>query len=480
MQNEFEKQVRQKMEELNFVPTEPVWEKIEAQIREKKDRKTIIFWLPLLALLLCGGWWWLNSTHDSNVGTIGNSHASLSSAHQKTNDQRTDAINGHTTADQSSLTTKENQEVDPVIKPAGNTTNNIAGNTALVAQQPGKYTAAKQAKDVRIQKNSAARVKVQKSIPVNEGSAALPKGIEGEKPSTVSNEKADPVAPLAPVIINQAETPVNRQEGINKTNELKPAPDSKALPHDTAKAAAPKKLYAFLPAPWRIGVVASMGMSSSGYGLKIFSNENNADMMYASPTTIRPPLARHTAPSPEHGDISYSFGIVAKKAVSQHVEVVTGLEYKFYSTRIEVGYKVAQNGLMNVTMNASQYYINNGTEYYKYYNKFHFISLPLAINYRFRKHHPVFAHGGVSVQQLVKTTALQYDYNAQVYYFDKNSINKTQLFTTLGADFTVIDKRTSLLVGPQVDYGISSFEKSEGKHHLFAFGLRAQYFFAKK
>ena len=62
MQNNFEKQVQQKMDELSFVPTEPVWKKIEEQIRQKKDRSKLIIWLPMLLLLLAGGFWWLNST----------------------------------------------------------------------------------------------------------------------------------------------------------------------------------------------------------------------------------------------------------------------------------------------------------------------------------------------------------------------------------------------------------------------------------
>ena len=65
MQNNFEKQVQQKMDELSFVPTEPVWKKIEEQIRQKKDRSKLIIWLPILLLLLAGGFWWLNSTRTN-------------------------------------------------------------------------------------------------------------------------------------------------------------------------------------------------------------------------------------------------------------------------------------------------------------------------------------------------------------------------------------------------------------------------------
>ncbi|HWJ27567.1 MAG TPA: hypothetical protein VNS32_13565, partial [Flavisolibacter sp.] len=66
MPNEFEKQVKQKMEELSFVPQEPVWENIEKQIRKKKDRKRMILWLPVLLLLVGGTAVWLN--HQSEAG----------------------------------------------------------------------------------------------------------------------------------------------------------------------------------------------------------------------------------------------------------------------------------------------------------------------------------------------------------------------------------------------------------------------------
>src|SRR3954469_11898915 len=71
MQNEFEKQVQQKMEELNFVPSEPVWEKIEEQIRKKKDRRKAFLWLPFLLLLLAGGSWWLSSTDETSIASGG-------------------------------------------------------------------------------------------------------------------------------------------------------------------------------------------------------------------------------------------------------------------------------------------------------------------------------------------------------------------------------------------------------------------------
>ena len=44
MQNrEFEKNVQQKMEELQFTPADAVWDKVEASLPEEKKRRWIIY-----------------------------------------------------------------------------------------------------------------------------------------------------------------------------------------------------------------------------------------------------------------------------------------------------------------------------------------------------------------------------------------------------------------------------------------------------
>ena len=45
----FEKQVKQKMEELSLTPSVPVWKKVEEQIRKKKRTKVVI----VLAAIRC-------------------------------------------------------------------------------------------------------------------------------------------------------------------------------------------------------------------------------------------------------------------------------------------------------------------------------------------------------------------------------------------------------------------------------------------
>ena len=67
--NDFEKQVQQKMEELQLRPSAEVWTEVEKEIRKDKRKRRVIFWW-LLPLLITGGlatWWLLPSKQNSSV-----------------------------------------------------------------------------------------------------------------------------------------------------------------------------------------------------------------------------------------------------------------------------------------------------------------------------------------------------------------------------------------------------------------------------
>ena len=59
MQGSFEKEVQRKMESLNLVPSAPVWEKIEVEIRAEKKRRRGAFWFLIAGLMIAGGGGWL-------------------------------------------------------------------------------------------------------------------------------------------------------------------------------------------------------------------------------------------------------------------------------------------------------------------------------------------------------------------------------------------------------------------------------------
>src|SRR4051812_18269910 len=78
MQNEFEKQVREKMEELKLVPSDPVWQKVEEQIRKKREKRRFFFFiLPTTVLLVATGWWLIATNSHSSPTTAERTGVSL-------------------------------------------------------------------------------------------------------------------------------------------------------------------------------------------------------------------------------------------------------------------------------------------------------------------------------------------------------------------------------------------------------------------
>ena len=83
----FEKQVRDKMDELSFVPSAPVWDKVEEQISSKKDKRHLLLWLfPFLLVTCLIGWWLMSGNDTPSVNTSVNNNEVVSRP-KETNDQ---------------------------------------------------------------------------------------------------------------------------------------------------------------------------------------------------------------------------------------------------------------------------------------------------------------------------------------------------------------------------------------------------------
>ena len=74
--NEFEKQVQQKMEELQLKPSAEVWAEVEKRIRKEKKRRRVIFWW-LFPLVLAGGLaiYYFNQPKGQSGNTLSNTQS---------------------------------------------------------------------------------------------------------------------------------------------------------------------------------------------------------------------------------------------------------------------------------------------------------------------------------------------------------------------------------------------------------------------
>ena len=81
-----------------------------------------------------------------------------------------------------------------------------------------------------------------------------------------------------------------------------------------------------------------------------------------------------------------------------------------------------------------------------------------------------------------KIKALQFNYSRGLYYRDNSLFNKTQTGFNTGLDIGFSSKqKTSFLIGPYLNYGITKIaNEGYNKHHFTFIGLKAQYLFRKK
>jgi hypothetical protein len=232
---------------------------------------------------------------------------------------------------------------------------------------------------------------------------------------------------------------------------------------------------------WKWGAAASVGMSGVGKGFS-FANEDVAYDNFANiPNAGTSGGFNSRNPSPVRKGLAFSLGLEASKTVSSRMEVTVGLQYQYYSTTIAVGQQRTQDTTVNGGIRMSSFFTNSGSNFRDFGNQYHFVSLPLQLQWQVARQVPLYLQGGLSLQYLVHSDAVIYDERARVYYQDKNAFHTFQLSGTAGLSYGVIRRSgASLYLGPQIQYGFTSLEKHETSNRLFTWGLGARLVFGWK
>jgi hypothetical protein len=467
MPNDFEKQVQQKMEELKLVPSEPVWQKVEMQIRRKKDRRRLLFWLPLLGLLLGGGFWYTTrSGTQQHTAQNGNEETRREKAtvteeiHAKNNDRNTTA-------------TTEIKEPLGQAKKLSKTKNNTFPATVLSQSSVQKIVQRTTKQDgFAIAGNFIEKRKV----PAAKESIVSEKREEKEfivDANEQTSNASDTISSVvhsnsSTTIADSAEMKLNAPPSIQDSIKI----DSvlKEKPAGPKKHAEPK---------WKYAVVVNTGVSGLSR-LNLFNGQKSLDFSY-SPGSSPGIVLR--GPSAVQKGLSLSAGLLVQKQLSHRLRFSTGLMYNYYSNSMEVGSAVRRDTTFQTDYAVSQYYTNsiaaNGFMQ-SYQNRYHFISLLVAIDWQLLKKSPLDFHAGLSLQQLIASNALVFDYASQAYYHSNSAFNRTQLFFEFGLNYAFPLPKSRLTVGPQVQYGLGRLEKDNSKHHLFSYGLNARLQLNKK
>jgi hypothetical protein len=463
-ENEFEKNVRKKMDDLKFSPSDSVWQNIEAHMRKQKPRKRILlFWIVTLAGLLYGGYVLLNK-RDLSSG----SSNELATKFVKKESKRLYPVSNLDSVNSNQPGKKNNT----LFKGAGTEKFNTGITTVTGDKLKARHYYQPQPpinQNININKEAFERTRdavedKQSTIYISNKEQQRSSINILKHPDSIiiankelSNKKADSSA--SDFIRKTVDSIINKQENALTAN----------------KESSVTKKYL-----WNWGVTFSAGASGTAnslLGSLLGSEQKSFDGIISNNPSTNPGSSYGNGsnfPSLIKPSSAFFIGFVAEKNVLPKIVFSTGLNYKLFSTTNQVGTDSAAY-YRSITANSA------GNSYH---NNYHYLELPVGFKFKIinAAKTQLFWNAGFSISHFINSNALQYNNVTGLYYKDNSQFNKTQFGFNSGVDIALFSKQKStLLIGPYFNYGISKMA-SEGynKRHFTYIGLRSQVIFKRK
>lgn len=462
--NEFEKRVEQKLEELKFTPSDAVWQKVEAQIKQPERRRRFIFWWLSAAVLFLGFMGWITFFKNTNpeLANVKNSTRNKSQSISKSNDD----FNPTKPIEENYPAVKENNE---------QLTNQIKLPVSVVS----------------ITKYSTLKIKNPELVFVEEISTQQKNDSTNKsKNSSIKNEnnKVDYLTDELTI-----ESSVNKNNDLNTSVEVSDSAKNKEpisvekTEHHLAvesKMAADDSIQSIIhklnlaktkkSISNKNKIEIALNFKAGIAGISSFSKSFKfVDMLSTSPN-----ISGQNFPSKSGQGAGFGAGIQMKKWLKKRIAFSTGLEYSFYSSSIKTGSNV--DSVARFTSNAGDIVVNssfkNGTAN-TFINRYHFIEIPLMLQWQINKikNRPVYLNGGIVYSYLASSNAIYFDSGADNYYYSKSLFNRSQFQLRTGIAMGMIKKLNyPLTIGLQYQYNLSGqWQKSlDLNQHLSFTGIQ--------
>lgn len=473
MQSSFEKDVQQKLDELNLRPSAPVWEKIEVEIQVRKKKRRGIVWFLLAGLLLAGGWWLRQSAESNKPKAVAKNIAQPQRA-KADREPDTRATDG-----------AEKAGINKTEKPSSQVKRAETKTDAGVKQEAKPEKMASFVVDKKSFRETQKDMVTLKGSQDRNSKASNLVIVANTKAASIENKNMNAAAIVdstATKIITR-ESPLNNIDSIAIKEQAKtsllPGIDSTAKNNNSAA----KKKVASATGKWRRQIGVGTGISGYAEGPFFQSfNSGTRDALYASSSTVTgPPVAVAAQPSKITSGFHFSVGISATKKLSKSLELVVGLQYGYASTHQKVGDKKTADTTVQFAADkstANGFYTNTGAS--DYTNSFHFAEVPLSLVYKPLLRLPLYLSFGAVYGRLLATNALTYSSASNLYYQNKENYQRNALSLSSSVQAQFFSRKSiALRTGPFVQYNLLKLRKesSDGTPHLVSAGLRTSLIF---
>jgi len=443
---DFEKKVQEKMQELRLHPSEEVWKRVETGIDGTKRRPSIFFWVPAAVLLLgvIGYFSYPNLISSANNSNGKANNTSINKSNQP----------GQTIANKQNISeAKDAATSKQVTSPSSAFEKNDAGeNDVHVSINSSKTFSPNSTK-----KSKGSNYQHATQLPQPTSEPTIKDRVVASPNSNCTMHYSLPIANEQSLL-----TASIARQNLSTRNNLNSSQKTPSIP-------IAKKNN------WEYELTFSAGMSNLTEGLFL---SDSLRQLFSSPTSSGGGSGH--GPSQVKSGLSFTIGATANKWLGAKWNVGVGLQYQYFSTSMRIGQKIDSSIFVyqnNASMSTvSGYYKSSGNTHYQ--NQFHFISIPVSVNWQFA---PRFVwENQVNYSRLIATNALHYDGQNGAYYEDKDLLNKNQFMFASALKFGW--NKNKFQVGPQLQYSSANLfanTASESKH-LYSIAIKANMKLLKK
>lgn len=499
MENNFEKKVHDKLEELKIEPSGSVWDRISKQISHRKsDRRKLLFLLPIVILLLTAGYLLYSpQSRDTVADTQTVEKTQVKKSEQKIDANASKASGPENQMNATSETPGQDAQSShhaPKLSGSGNEMTEHENSIAERNRKAEKSLAGHKVSE---------RILVKETAQIGDTEVIREPGetelaVNGQK-NTLRSESRDQISTeqvqqnfpkvlttvpleheLAFYHIDTLPSHINHiiTEDIFESiwGDMKGTADSM----NRVAANLAQSAKSFNNKKWQFGITGLAGLSHIGsnfLGLNQVSNRYAYADLSSSPFSNAgyPPYSQRVAYASQFKNgFSFSIGGYVERILTNATSISTGINYRQYVVTSMVGRK-------NDSLQTFSAY--NPTT--RFSNRFHFIEIPLMFNWKLGKKIPLTANAGLTALKLIGSNALQLNTNAQptdpdakALYNDNDLLNKTQFSGYVGLSWKIAKKYQ---VGPAVQFHFTTLSQEglyAGTHFLF-FGMSARYALSK-
>jgi hypothetical protein len=463
----FEKAVQDKMEQLEFIPSDSVWENIEIAVAPRRRRAVpVFFWFLSAGLLLAGAGtaiYLRTGTHPlaknvsipAGAGDVKNAPPSADISHGKA-----DPVPAEATA-------KENAPM-PADALGMTHTSSVTDQIRGVSSDGRRGTTASRHPDAGLTADETAAVAMGSSIGGASATNPVPATDASRQHSSYQPGLISCVAAVSGI----------RGPRLSPWSGMSTAVTGIPMPKR----------------PWAAGFAGGFGVSSYNESLlskapAVTTSASALSTSYSSqsyPTALTAVNSGTTSSkkitSSVQPGLSYWAGVVAQKPLSARWSLSLGLDLHYYSSRLRVGgvvttYSQSASALIGSSaiapVQSYPYYSVGDVQVYT--NRYYYLELPVAMQWQINRGRvlPLFLRGGVTLSRLMSSNGLYYNDHSAVYFKDNSVIQPMQVSFTSGLVATLPLRGIRMQAGPELQYGATTLLKGgDGNGHLLYGGLR--------